>query len=88
MSEKTILDACGDPPLPELGVIEQNWETDPIASDDVATHAARAVESLSFADVPDGGEVALGVGSRVPDRGELQHLLQGVVQSSAAGRAQ
>ncbi|MDS0223105.1 DUF362 domain-containing protein [Haloarcula sp. S1AR25-5A] len=62
--EETIVEACGDPPLPELGVIEQVWETDPIATDDIESHAARAVESLSFADVPDGGEVALGVGSR------------------------
>jgi len=62
--EDTIVEACGDPPLPELGVIEQVWETDPIPPAEVAAHAARAVESLSFADVPDGGEVALGVGSR------------------------
>ncbi|WP_152042961.1 DUF362 domain-containing protein [Salinigranum salinum] len=64
VSEEVIVDACGDLRLPEMGVIEQLWETDPIAPDDVSAAAAAAVESLSFADVPDGGEVALGVGSR------------------------
>ncbi|GCF15221.1 hypothetical protein Harman_31560 [Haloarcula mannanilytica] len=62
--EETIIEACGDPQLPDLGVIEQVWETDPIAPEDIELHAARAVESLSFANVPDGGEIALGVGSR------------------------
>ncbi|MFB9812473.1 DUF362 domain-containing protein [Haloarcula sebkhae] len=77
--EETIINACGDPPLPELGVIEQNWETDPIAPDAVATHAARAVESLSFADVPAGGEVALGVGSR--GIANLPTIVAGVVEA-------
>jgi len=77
--EETIIDACGDPPLPELGIIEQVWETDPIAPDDVATHAARAVESLSFADVPEGGEVALGVGSR--GIANLPTIVAGVVDA-------
>ncbi|MFY4813502.1 DUF362 domain-containing protein [Haloarcula sp. AONF1] len=77
--EETIIDACGDPPLPELGVIKQNWETDPIAPDAVATHAARAVESLSFADVPAGGEVALGVGSR--GIANLPTIVAGVVEA-------
>lgn len=64
VSEEVILEACGDPPLPEMGIIEQVWERSPISSGEIGEHAARAGESLSFADVPDGGEVALGVGSR------------------------
>ncbi|MBV0902865.1 lactate racemase domain-containing protein [Haloarcula salina] len=77
--EDTIVEACGDPPLPELGVIEQVWETDPIPPGEVAAHAARAVESLSFADVPDGGEVALGVGSR--GIANLSTIVGGVVEA-------
>ena len=62
--EDTIVEACGDPSLPELGVIEQMWDTDPIPSERTAMAAAQAVENLSLDDIPDGGEVALGVGSR------------------------
>ncbi|RDI69876.1 DUF362 domain-containing protein [Halopelagius longus] len=62
--EDVILEACGHPELPEMGVIEQVWETDPIPPGEVGERAADAVESLSFAGVPDGGTVALGVGSR------------------------
>lgn len=64
VSEDVILEACGNPALPDLGVIKQVWETDPIPSDETGEYAACAVESLSFADVPDEGSVALGVGSR------------------------
>lgn len=62
--EETILDACGDTPLPEMGVVERAWDTDPIPTGEIGERVAGAVESLSFDDVPDGGEVALGVGSR------------------------
>jgi hypothetical protein len=62
--EETILEACGDPPLPEMGVIEQVWETDPIPPEEISEHTANAVDVLSFEGIPDGGEVALGVGSR------------------------
>ena len=62
--EATVLDACGDRPLPELGLIERDWETDPIPSERVEAAAAEAVESLDFDGVPDGGEVAIGAGSR------------------------
>ncbi|QLG28821.1 DUF362 domain-containing protein [Halorarum halophilum] len=62
--ERSILDACGETPLPEMGLIEQVWETDPIPQADVAERASRALQSLPFDDVPAGGEVALGVGSR------------------------
>jgi hypothetical protein len=79
VSEEVIVDACGDLRLPEMGVIEQVWETDPIATDDVSAAAAAAVESLSFADVPDGGEVALGVGSR--GIANLGAIVSGVVDA-------
>ncbi|MFO8114772.1 MAG: DUF362 domain-containing protein [Halorubrum sp.] len=62
--EATVVDACGDPPLPELGLIERNWDTDPIPSEHVEAAAAEAVASLDFDGVPDGGEVAVGAGSR------------------------
>ncbi|WP_415383319.1 DUF362 domain-containing protein [Halosimplex sp. TS25] len=82
--EETILDACGEIELPQMGVIEQVWETDPIQPADVSSHAARAVESLSFTDVPDGGEVALGVGSR--GIANLSEIVSGVVAAvSEAG---
>ncbi|RDZ62647.1 DUF362 domain-containing protein [Haloferax sp. Atlit-12N] len=82
--EDVILEACGNPPLPELGIIEQVWETNPIPAAEVPEAAAKAVAALSFADVPDGGEVALGVGSRgianIPD------IVAGVVEAvSEAG---
>ncbi|GAD53250.1 iron-sulfur cluster binding protein [Halarchaeum acidiphilum MH1-52-1] len=62
--EETVVEACGETPLPAMGVIEQVWETDPIPSDELATRAGDAVESLAFEDVPAGGEVAVGAGSR------------------------
>ncbi|MDS0300586.1 DUF362 domain-containing protein [Halogeometricum sp. S1BR25-6] len=79
--EDVIVEACGDPPLPEMGVIEQQWETDPIPSDEVAAAAAAAVESLSFADVLEGGEVALGAGSR--GIANLPEIVAGVVEAVA-----
>lgn len=62
--EQAILDVCGETPLPEMGLIEQVWETDSIPQENIAACAADALQSLSFEDVPAGGEVALGVGSR------------------------
>ncbi|WP_129115582.1 DUF362 domain-containing protein [Halegenticoccus tardaugens] len=62
--EAAIREACGETLLPELGVIEQVWETDPILEEDLAERAATAFESLQLENVPDGGEIALGVGSR------------------------
>jgi len=62
--EATIREACGDVVLPRLGIVEQVWETDPIPPDKVASAAADAVADLDFAGVPDGGEVAIGAGSR------------------------
>jgi len=62
--EATIVDACGDLDLPKLGVVEQVWETDPIPATEIDAHVERAVDDLELDDVPTGGEIALGVGSR------------------------
>ncbi|WP_144797312.1 DUF362 domain-containing protein [Halorubrum depositum] len=75
--EATVLDACGDRPLPELGLIERAWETDPIPSDRVEAAAAEAVASLEFDGVPEGGEVAVGAGSR--GIANLPSIVSGVV---------
>mgnify|MGYP006876403190 CR=1 FL=1 len=64
VAESTVLEACGDRTFPRMGVIEQRWETDPIPDDEVAAVAAAAVGDLALEDVPDGGEVAVGAGSR------------------------
>jgi hypothetical protein len=76
--EETILDACGETALPEFGVIEQVWETDPITEDRIADRAGQAVNALALEDVPDGGEVAVGVGSR--GIANLPALVRGVVE--------
>ncbi|ACV49495.1 conserved hypothetical protein (plasmid) [Halomicrobium mukohataei DSM 12286] len=62
--EATIVDACGDLDLPKLGVVEQVWETDPIPAAAIDAHVESAVDALELDDVPAGGEIALGVGSR------------------------
>ncbi|MCQ4333258.1 DUF362 domain-containing protein [Natronomonas sp. F2-12] len=64
VSERTIVELCEDREIPPLGVIEQVWETDPIPDGRIEASAAEAAASLPFDDVPDGGEVAVGVGSR------------------------
>jgi len=64
VSEAAISETCGETTLPDLGIIEQVWETDPIPRKEISERAVTAVKSLSFEDMPDGGEVALGVGSR------------------------
>lgn len=75
--EATVLEACGDTPLPEFGLIERVWNTDPIPSDRVEMAAAEAVTSLDFNGVPDGGEVAVGAGSR--GIANLPSIVRGVV---------
>jgi hypothetical protein len=62
--EEDILAACGKRELPAMGVIKQVWETDPILSEEIPRRVRLAIEALAFEDVPDGGEVAIGVGSR------------------------
>ena len=65
VSQSVIEETCGETPLPRMGTIEQVWETDPIPAEEIEDRAAETVQSLSFADVPEGGSVALGVGDSV-----------------------
>ncbi|NHN49440.1 DUF362 domain-containing protein [Halostella sp. JP-L12] len=76
--EETVLEACGDTVIPEFGLIEQVWDTDPIPENEIADRAAAAVGALALDDVPVGGEVAVGVGSR--GIANLPELVRGVVQ--------
>ena len=64
ISEDVILRTCGEPELPEMGVIEQVWETDPVPQDEIEDRAAEEIGNLDLSVVPEGGEVAVGVGSR------------------------
>jgi len=79
VEEATIVDACTDVELPELGLVEQVWETDPVPIADIADESGRAVERLDFGGVPDGGEIALGVGSR--GIANLPEIVSGVVSA-------
>ncbi len=76
--EETVLEACGETDLPELGVVEQVWDTDPIPTDQIPERAGDAVEDLALDDVPEGGEVAVGVGSR--GIANLPALVRGVIE--------
>jgi hypothetical protein len=38
--EDPVLDACGEYELPEFGLIEQVWETDPVPVDDIPPERA------------------------------------------------
>jgi hypothetical protein len=78
--EEAILDACGETPLPEMGLIEQVWKTEPL--DDVAAAAAAAFRSLPTDDLSAGAEVALGVGSR--GIANLLAIVAGVVEAATA----
>ncbi|WP_122088083.1 DUF362 domain-containing protein [Halalkalicoccus subterraneus] len=76
--EETIQEACGEVEFPHMGVIEQVWETDPIPVDEIEDRAAEAVKELPFEDVPEGGEVAIGAGSR--GIANLPEIIRGVVR--------
>ena len=78
--EESVHEACGDTPLPELGLIEQVWETDPIPRANIPERAGEAFGSLPLDDVPEGGEVALGVGSR--GIANLGAIVAGVVSAA------
>jgi hypothetical protein len=80
VSEAAILEACGETPLPEMGVIEQVWQTDPLPAEEIATRAGDAFRSLPLADVPEGGEIALGAGSR--GIANLSEVVAGVVTAA------
>lgn len=42
VSEESIVEACGETPIPELGLIEQVLETDPIPPKEISDYAATA----------------------------------------------
>ncbi|WP_231188769.1 DUF362 domain-containing protein [Haladaptatus sp. DYF46] len=75
--EEAILESCGETPLPKLGLIEQVWETNSIPENEISYRAGEAFGSLQLEDVPDGGEIALGVGSR--GIANLSRIVTGVV---------
>lgn len=77
--EEAIADACGETPIPSMGIVEQVWDTDPIPTAEIGPRAGEAVRSLPFDDVPVGGEVALGVGSR--GIANLPEIVAGVVEA-------
>lgn len=78
VSEEIILEACGDQPLPRMGIIEQQWETDPIPNEKIAAVASAAVDDLTLDHIPKGGEVAIGAGSRGINH--ISEIVRGVVE--------
>ncbi len=76
--EETIGEAVGEVAVPRMGVVEQVWDVDPIPTDELASRAAAAVDDLDFEGVPEGGEVAVGAGSR--GIANLPTLVRGVVE--------
>ncbi|WP_425498682.1 DUF362 domain-containing protein [Haloplanus salilacus] len=75
--EDTIRATVGDKTFPRMGIIEQRWETDPIPVDDVERRAAEATADLDLSVAPEGGEVAIGAGSR--GIANLDAIVRGVV---------
>ena len=59
--ESAIRQTCGETPVPELGVIGQVWDIDPIPGNAIPDSAGEAFASLDLDGVPEGGEIALGV---------------------------
>lgn len=76
--EETVLEACGETELPEFGVVEQVWDTNPIFVDRIPDRAGAAVEELALGNVSKGSEVAVGVGSR--GIANLPLLVRGVIE--------
>ena len=76
--EETVRKASGEVELPRMGVIEQVWETDPIPTDEIEDRAANAAKNLDFEGIPEGGEVAIGAGSR--GIANLSEIVRGVVR--------
>ena len=62
--EEDVIAASGERKLPEMGVIEQVWDTNPIPPENIPRRTGEAVAGLDFSGVPNGGEVAIGAGSR------------------------
>ncbi|MFB6113419.1 MAG: DUF362 domain-containing protein [Halodesulfurarchaeum sp.] len=79
IEEETIEEASGDYDLPELGLVEQQWDVDSIPAEEAASVAAESVDSLDLDSVPPGGTVAIGVGSRGIEN--LQEIVRGTVEA-------
>ena len=77
VSEEAIRETCGETPFPEMGVVEQVWETDPIPESEIESRAGEAFEALSLEDLPEDSEIAIGVGSR--GIANLPAIVSGVV---------
>jgi len=77
VSEADIRRVCGDVEFPRMGVVEQVWELDPIPVGDIEDRARDAVGDLEFGEVPAGGEIAVGAGSR--GIANLPAIVRGVV---------
>ena len=76
--ESDIRRACGDIERPEMGIVEQRWDVDPIPLENIADRTASAVGDLDFDGVPENGDVAIGVGSR--GIANLPTIVSGVVR--------
>ncbi|MFB6101108.1 MAG: DUF362 domain-containing protein [Haloplanus sp.] len=79
--EDTIRTTVGDVTVPRMGIVEQQWETDPIPTDEIEARAAAAAAELDFSEAPEGGEVAIGAGSR--GIANLGAIVRGVVAGVA-----
>ena len=79
VQETDVVEAPGERELLGLGVIEQIWDTDPILPEEIPKKTFEAVDSLDFTDIPDGGEVAIGAGSR--GIANLATIVRGVVDA-------
>jgi hypothetical protein len=77
--EADVLEASGERELPELGVIEQVWDTNPIPLKEIPHRTDEAVNTVDFTKVPDGGEIAIGAGSR--GIANLATIVRGVVDA-------
>ena len=64
LSEELVSRVCGDPVFPRMGLIEQQWSTDPVPEDGIPDRVRTAVGSLGLEALETGSTVALGVGSR------------------------
>jgi len=75
--EDTIRTTVGDKRFPRMGIIEQQWDTDPIPVDEIERRAAAATDDFDLSVAPEGGEVAIGAGSR--GIANLDAIVRGVV---------
>ena len=64
LSEALVSRVCGDPAFPRMGVIEQQWATDPLREEAILDRVREAADSLGLDSLEPGSTVALGVGSR------------------------